>query len=242
LTTRANRSRKHNGKQAEVLYRRAVAIVERELGLDNPALLQPLWWLAESDYRHKAYSKAEATFRRVCDIYEKAGGLGDPATARAQVRLARVIAQQGRYEEAEDLVRAALPVEERTLGRSSVHFAVALEVLGDVLYNSGNLQEAENLYRQTVAIQRGRRIALLTNEDRQDIAMALCRLASAISGQGRLTESEILFNESLQLGLQAFPPGDGALAIIVDGLASVKRRQGQLKDAERHLAESEPGT
>jgi hypothetical protein len=73
---RANRSTKHNGKQAEVLYRRAVAIVERELGLDNPALLQPLWWLAESDYRHKAYSKAEATFRRVRDIYEKAGDWG----------------------------------------------------------------------------------------------------------------------------------------------------------------------
>jgi tetratricopeptide (TPR) repeat protein len=233
LTKRANRLRKRGSRQAEPLYRRAVEIVEHDLPLDDPALLEPLWWLAEAALRDGEYEQAETIFRRVGGIYEGTVGTGAPAIAITQARLARAISRQGRDQEAERLLRLALPVEERTLGPRSRYVAYGLEILGDVLSRLGNFAEAEVAYRRSAAIWPGRSLLARDKPSRQSFAMLLGSLGAAISNQGRLTESETVFKESLELADRAFAPGDGARGAILRGLAWVKWRQGRVNDAER---------
>jgi tetratricopeptide (TPR) repeat protein len=233
LTFRASRLRKHDQAKAEAFYRRAVAAAESALAPEDPAVVEPLWWLAEGMRERGEYADAEAAFRRIYELRKMALGPANPMTIWSESRLAMVLSDQGRHAEAEDLLRSALVAYERTLGSSSVQVAFMLDLLGEVAYRTGRYREAEGLFRRSLAIKQRKHKREGIAWTRGELARTLGYLANELSNQGKLGEAERLWDESRQLAVEGLGPRHVDVAAILVGLAGVKQRLGRLSDAEK---------
>lgn len=110
-------------EQAEVRFRRAIAVWERAGGAEIPQVVSPLSRLAKLCAARGDDAEAEALLRRALEICERSLGGEDPRTAKAQRQLAAYLQARGRHDEAAGLIRTS----QRTLGQmlSPVFQAVA---------------------------------------------------------------------------------------------------------------------
>jgi tetratricopeptide (TPR) repeat protein len=102
--------------EAEPLYKRALAILEKALGPDHPDVATALNNLANLYPARGRYTDAEPLLRRALGIYEKACGPDHPNVATSLFSLASLYMWQGRYTDAEPLFRRALTIREKALG------------------------------------------------------------------------------------------------------------------------------
>jgi tetratricopeptide (TPR) repeat protein len=91
----------------EPLYQRALAIREKALGLEHPAVAESLNNLAELYAAQGQYAQAEPLCRRALAIREKALGPEHPDVAESFNNLAALYAAQGQYAQAEPLYQQA---------------------------------------------------------------------------------------------------------------------------------------
>lgn len=116
-----------NGKhrEAEPLYRRALAIREKELGPDHWQVGYNLVSLAYSLRVQGGYSEAEVMARRALAIVEKTEGAGSLGYAVALFEVGTNVRYQDRYVEALQLFERSLAVIEKTLGPDHQHTGLA---------------------------------------------------------------------------------------------------------------------
>ena len=94
--------------EAEPLFQRSLAIVEKVLGPENPGLAASLNNLA-SLYRDQGkYAEAEPLLQRSLAIREKVLGPEHPDVATGLDNLAEFYLDQGKYAEAEQLLQRSL--------------------------------------------------------------------------------------------------------------------------------------
>jgi len=86
-----------NSAAAEPLYKRAVAIVEKNEGPNHPNLAASLVNLAALYQSEGNYSSAEPLYKRALAIYEKAQGPEHPNLAGTLVNVALFYQEQGNY-------------------------------------------------------------------------------------------------------------------------------------------------
>src|SRR5271157_4022238 len=101
---------------AEPLYRRALAIDEKALGPEHPAVATNLNNLAALLHTKGDYAGAEPLHRRALAIDEKALGPDHPGVATDLNNLALLLYDKGDYAGAEPLYRRALAILEKALG------------------------------------------------------------------------------------------------------------------------------
>jgi tetratricopeptide (TPR) repeat protein len=101
---------------AEPLYKRALAIGEKALGPDHPAVAIRLNNLALLYRVQGRYADAEPLYKRALAIDEKALGPDHPAVAIRLNNLAGLYRAQGHYADAEPLFKRALAIDEKALG------------------------------------------------------------------------------------------------------------------------------
>ena len=104
--------------EAEPLYRRALEIVEEQLGPEHPSVPTSLNNLAALLEAQGKYGEAEPLYRGALEIDEKALGSEHPGVATDLNNLAGLFAAQGKSSEAEPLYRRALLICEQSLGTS----------------------------------------------------------------------------------------------------------------------------
>jgi len=117
-------------RDAEPLFRRALAVREKSLGRDHPDVGQALNKSGEWYEKQGRHGDSERMFRRALAIYEKAAGPEHPAVATLLNNLGQVDKVQGRYGEAEPLIKRSLAIREKVLGREHPDVARSLEQSG----------------------------------------------------------------------------------------------------------------
>jgi tetratricopeptide (TPR) repeat protein len=128
--------------KAEPLVARALAISEKALGPDHPAVATSLNGLAALYYDQGAYAKAEPLYTRALAIREKALGPDHPDVAQSLYNLALFCQSQGAYAKAEPLYTRALAIREKVLGRDHPDVAASLNNLAGLYGAMGRVDKA----------------------------------------------------------------------------------------------------
>ncbi|MEO0415519.1 MAG: tetratricopeptide repeat protein, partial [Verrucomicrobiota bacterium] len=171
-------------EEAEPLYKRALAIREKQLGADHPDTATSLNNLAVLYYEQGKYKEVEPLYKRALAIKEKQLGADHPGTATTLSNLASLYNNQGKYEEAEPLYKQALAIKEKQLGADHPDTSTFLSNLAGLYNVQGKYEEVEPLYKRALAIREKQ-----LGADHPDTATSLNRLAMFYNVQGKYGEA-----------------------------------------------------
>jgi tetratricopeptide (TPR) repeat protein len=218
---------KANYKEAESLYRRALAISEVSLGPNHPTVAIDLDNLASLLQETNRLSEAEPLVRRALAIDEASLGPNHPAVAVDLNNLAVLLQETNRLSEAEPLVRRALAIDEASLGPNHPDVAKKLNNLASLLRETSRLSEAEPLFRRALAIGEAS-----LGPNHPDVAIRLNNLALLLQDTNRLSEAEPLVRRALAIGEASLGPNHPQVATNLNNLASLLRDTNRLSEAE----------
>jgi tetratricopeptide (TPR) repeat protein len=215
--------------EAEQLYKRALAFLEKAYGPDHPHVAIAANNLAEFYKNQGRYAEAEPLYKRSLAIREKALGSDHPNVVIAVNNLAALYNTQGRHEEAEQLYKHSLAISEKAPRPDSVEVGLLnLDDLAGLYFHQGRYAEAEPLFKRSLGI---REKAL--GADHPSVAPLLNNLAVIYGTQRRYAEAEPLYKRSLAITEKALGPDHPDVAKVTANL-------GSLYVAESRDAEAEP--
>ena len=138
--------------EAELLFKRALSIVEKVFGPDHVFVGQSLGNLALVYVGHGRYVDAEPLMRRALSIIEKTHGPNHPRLGYGLNNLVGLYREQSRYVEAEHLFKRAHTIFEKALGTGHVLVGCSLSNLAAVYRDLGRDADAETFYHRAEAI------------------------------------------------------------------------------------------
>ena len=209
-------------RNAEAVYRRALAAHSQEFGATHPATAAVQANLAGVLASSGDVASAAEFLKRALRTLEAAYDPFARDTARVRNRLGEIYETQGRVAEAEAAYRGALaawpePVAERGL---------VLANLGRLLGVRGDLDIAERTLKEAVA-------ALEPHVDSMtaELAEVLDSLGSVLRERSRLGESESTLRRALALREASLGPDHEDTALTLVGLAGALHLGGDLQSA-----------
>ena len=212
--------------EAEPLYMRALAIMEKAVGVDSVDIAPELNNLAALYQRQLRYVEAEPLFKRALALSEKQLPANHPDIGRALNNLATCYEKQDRHAEAEALTRRALALYEKVAGPESPAVATLLSNLGQIVKVEGREAEAEPLIKRSLAIREK-----VLGRDHPDVARSLNNLGDLYQRESRFAEAEPLFKRALAIREQAVGPDHPDTTASVNNLASLYSAEGRTADA-----------
>jgi len=150
-------------REAETLYRRALAIFERVYGEEHYEIAVSLNNLAAIYHALGKLEEAEHLYQRALAIKEKIFGADHPDVAMTLNNLAMFYKSIKRYAEAETLYRRALTIFEKALGPDHPNVPICLDNYAQLLRRMRRTDEARNLEASAKRIRSG--LNLLTEDD-----------------------------------------------------------------------------
>lgn len=202
--------------EAEQLFRRALALSEKDLGPDDlqtAALLNGLGMLHKCQGR---YDEAEPLYRHALDIVDAALGPDDLQAASLYHNLGGLEHARGRADLGEPPARWAVMIRERALGPDHPAVAADKAALAAILDAQGRHAEAEDLYRQALAV-----FARVYGPDHYEIAVNLNNLAAVHQARGEWAAAERLYLRALEIKEKILGPDHPDLAMTLHNLASL---------------------
>jgi len=128
----------------------ALAIREKTLGENHPAVAATLNNLAVLYGKRGKYKDAEPLCKRALEIREKVLGSDHPDVAKQLNNLALLCQNQGKYEEVEKYYQRALTIYESKLGQDDSNVAKTKNNLASAYLKQGKYKDAEILYKQVL--------------------------------------------------------------------------------------------
>jgi CHAT domain-containing protein/Tfp pilus assembly protein PilF len=214
-------------KQAEQLYRQALAMDQKRVGpvhLDVAASLNNLAYVL---YREGEYAQAEQLYRQALAMNQKLLGVEHLAVATNLNNLGEVLLNEGKDEQAAGLLGQSLKIRKKLLGAEHPDVAQSLCNLAAALGHMGHYEEAVQLARQALRMREK-----LLGAEHPGVAASLGTLADALSGQGHYRESELLMREALQMNQQRLGNEHPDIAVGLASLADALQSQGKYAEAE----------
>ncbi len=178
--------------QTEPMYREALAITKKTVGVDHPLYAAGLNNLAGLYQAMGDYARAEPMLRQVLAITKKAVGIDHPDYAQSLNNLATLYKDIGDYARAEPMLREALTIMKKAVGVDHPHYALLLNNLAALYQATGDYARAEPLYGEALAIMK--RAALVNHTDD---ARWLTNLAALYSTTGDYARAEPMYREAL---------------------------------------------
>jgi CHAT domain-containing protein len=169
---------------AETFVQRALALREKTLGVDDPAVADQLVELARLECKQNKQPQAEPLLIRAQRIREHAFGVNSAPFADVLIERAALLDSQRRYPDAEPLYRQAISIKEKALGPEDPDVADALGSLAASYVEQARYAEAESLY--DAALQADEKF--MGPED-PIIIPVLTNLASAYDKQGKTADA-----------------------------------------------------
>ena len=213
--------------EAEPLYQRALAILERQLGSQHPDVAFSINRLGILYYQQGKYAKAEALYRRALRIYEQRLGPQDLKVATPLHNLADIYCNLGKYAEAEPLYQRSLRIREQQLGTEHPDVVHPLRGLAILYYEQGKYTKAESLYQRALQISEQH-----LGSEHPDVATTLYNLAILYYGQGKYTKAEEFYRRALQVWELHLGPEHPDVAYSLGALAILYHGQGKYAQAE----------
>ena len=212
--------------EAEPLFKRAIAILEKSAGLDSPEIAAALNNLAALCQRQERYADAEPLFKRALAIREKSLGRDHPDLGQSLNNLATYYEKLGRHGDSEPLFRRALAIYQKAAGPEHTAVATLLNNLGQVAKVQGRYAEAEPLIRRSLAIRE-----TVLGREHPDVARSLNNLADLHERQGRYADALPLYQRAVTIREAALGANHPDAAISLNNLASLYQTLGRTADA-----------
>ena len=212
--------------EAEPLYKRAIAIMEKIGGLDSGGAAAELNNLAALYQRQERYTEAEPLFNRALALREKSLPNGHPDIGQALNNLATLYEKEGRHAESEALFKRALAIYQKAAGPEHPAVATLLNNLGQVDKVEGRYAEAEPEIKRSLAIREK-----VLGRDHPDVARSLNNLADLYERLGRYADAEPLYQRAAAIREAALGPDHPDLVISLNNLASIYQTEGRNADA-----------
>jgi tetratricopeptide (TPR) repeat protein len=214
-------------REAVAPAERALALREKALGPNHPAIAESLNRLAEVYRAQGAYTKAEPLHTRALDIREKVLGPNHPDVAESLNNLASLYEDQGAYAKAEPLHTRALDIREKVLGPNHPDVAESLNNLGLLYQDQGAYDRAEPLSARALAIREK-----VLGPNHPDVAESLNNVAALYQSQGMYANAEPLYTRALTIREKALGPSHPDIAQSLNNLAALYKTQGMYTKAE----------
>ena len=214
-------------REAEPLYKRALAIREQQMGAEHPDTARSLNNLAGLYRTQGKYGEAEPLYKRALAIREQQVGGEHPDTARSLNNLAGLYDTQGKYGEAEPLYKRALAIYEQRLGREHPDTVVILNNLAIFLNARERYVEAEPLYRRVLEIYEKQMGA-----EHVETARSLGDLAEVCVHAEKDEEVEELWRRALTIYEKQLGEKNWYTFGVLNSLAGLYVKQGRYKETE----------
>lgn len=212
--------------QAEPLYKRAIALMEKGTGLDSVEIAPLLTNLAALCQRQSRFAEAEPLFKRALAIREKALSREHPDVGQALNNLATLYVKQERFADAEPLLRRALAIYQKAAGPEHPAVATVLNNIGQVDRDLNCDADAEAPIKHSLAIREK-----VLGPDHPDVARSLNNLAGLYEHQQRYAEAEPLYRRALAIRERALGPDHPDVATSTSNLAHFLQVSGRTADA-----------
>lgn len=222
--------------QAEPLYKRAIALMEKATGLDSVEVAPLLNNLAALYQRQSRFSEAEPLFRRALAVREKALSREHPDVGQSLNNLGTLYVKQQHYAQAEPLFQRALAIYQKVGGPEHPAVATLLNNLGQLYRDLNRDGDAEAPIRRSLAIREK-----VLGLDHPDVARSLNNLAGLYEHQQRYAEAGPLYRRALAIRERALGPDHPDVGTSTSNLAYFLYVSGQTADA-LPLAESTLGS
>lgn len=177
---------------AEPLYERAIALMEKSLGLETSLISAELTNLAALYQRQGRLAEAEPLFKRTLVVSEKVLSREHPEVGRALHNLATLYVKQERQFEAEPLFQRALAIYQKAAGPEHPAVATVLNNIGHVYRDLNRDADAEAPIKRSLVI---REKAL--GPDHPDVATSTSNLAYLLYVSGRTADALPLAEKTL---------------------------------------------
>jgi CHAT domain-containing protein/Tfp pilus assembly protein PilF len=212
--------------EAEPMLKRAIAVMEKAVGLDSGEIAPELTNLAALYQRQERYAEAEPMFKRALALREKSLPPGHPDIGQALNNLATQYEKTGRHSDSEPLFKRALALYEKAAGPEHPAVATLLNNLGQVEKAQRRYSEAEPLIKRSLAIREK-----VLGRDHPDVARSLNNLADLYERQGRFADAGPLYQRALSIREQAVGPDHPDATASLNNLASFYQAEGRTADA-----------
>ncbi|MBR0726110.1 CHAT domain-containing tetratricopeptide repeat protein [Bradyrhizobium manausense] len=212
--------------QAEPIYKRAIALMEKGTGLDSVEIAPVLNNLAALDQRQGRFADAEPLFRRALTIREKALSREHPDVGQSLNNLATLYVKQEHFADAEPLFQRALAILQKVGGPEHPAVATLLNNLGQLYRDLGRDADAEAPIKRSLAIREK-----VLGSDRPDVARSLNNLAGLYEHQQRYADAEPLYRRALAIRERALGPDHPDVATSTGNLAYFLYVSGRIADA-----------
>uniref|UniRef100_A0A8C0D5U9 Kinesin light chain n=1 Tax=Balaenoptera musculus TaxID=9771 RepID=A0A8C0D5U9_BALMU len=154
------------GRDAANLLNDALAIREKTLGKDHPAVAATLNNLAVLYGKRGKYKEAEPLCKRALEIREKVLGKDHPDVAKQLNNLALLCQNQGKYEEVEYYYQRALEIYQTKLGPDDPNVAKTKNNLASCYLKQGKFKQAETLYKEILTRAHEREFGSVDDENK----------------------------------------------------------------------------
>jgi CHAT domain-containing protein/Tfp pilus assembly protein PilF len=211
--------------EAEPLYKRSLAVMEKAVGLDSADMAPELNNLAALYQRQFRYAEAEPLFKRALALREKALPPGHPDAGQSLNNLATLYERQDRHSDSEPLFKRALAIYQKVPGADPA-VATLLNNLGQVYKAEGRYADAEPAIKQSLAIREK-----VLGRDHVDVARSLNNLADLYQRQDRFAEAEPIYQRALSIRERTVGPDHPDTVASLNNLASLYQAQGRTSDA-----------
>lgn len=201
-------------EEAEPLYKRAMALMEKGKGLDSVEVAPVLNNLAALYQRQGRFAEAEPLFKRALHVREKNLSRAHPDVGQALNNLATLYVKQERQAEAEPLLQRALAIYQKAAGPEHPAVATILNNIGQVDRDLDRDTEAEAPIKRSLAIREK-----VLGPDHPDVARSLKNLAGLYQHQQRYADAEPLYRRALSIREKALGPDHPDVVISTGNLA-----------------------
>ncbi len=211
--------------EAEQLYKRVLAVMEKTGAINSADMAPELTNLAAIYERQSRYAEAEPLFKRALALREKARPPGHPDIGQSLNNLATLYEKQDRHGDSEPLFKRALAIYQKIPGAERA-IATLLNNLGQVYKAEGRYADAEPVIKQSLAIREK-----VLGRDHIDVARSLNNLGDLYQRQDRLAEAQPIYERALAIRERTVGPDHPDNAISANNLASLYQAEGRTADA-----------
>jgi CHAT domain-containing protein/Tfp pilus assembly protein PilF len=217
--------------EAELLYQRSLAILEKAFGTEHPNVAQSLNNLAALYDSQGRYNQAEPLYQRSLAIREKVLGEKHPDTAQSLNNLASLYVYQQRYREAEPLLQRSLAIYENAFGTEHPNVAQSLQNQGFLYFFQGRFREAAPLFQRSLILREK-----VLGQEHPDTVQSIQILAFILLLQGRYSEAESFYQHSVAIYEKVLGTEHPLVADSLNNLALLYQFQGDTTQAINFLS------
>lgn len=213
--------------EAEPLYRRAIAILEKFFGAKDPEVASALCKLGELQAGQGKLVEAERTLWRALEILQQHHGQDHADVAECLDRIALLQQKQANPEQALRLLQSSRAIKEKVLGKEHPSVAVTSERLAYTLMLLDRYDEAESMYLRLIRSKERQ-----SDVNRIELALLLEKLGELYFVQRDYSKTETQYELALEIREQE-ADNSQALFDLMEKYSILLERTGRSEESRK---------